>query len=306
MRLIKIFLLGFMLCYALGSSTAAPLHVSFQVDTALMLPYDGLQNPYIFPDAERQNKLADSLKKATIVENGDFISWMKFADTRKGSADSPEQGDLKKLRPLWVLIVVFVLFLMVGLVRFYFPGDFHLVINAYFDERALQQLSREDNLITSWPYIFLYIIFSFSLGLFLLLYQSVGQPQVLSVYNFLTLSLFIGLLFILKILVIRFLSYVFFLDKIVREYVSVLYLVYFNSMLFLMPFLLTVTMLPAVYFNFILILFVVIVSVLFVYRFVRTAIHLFGAAKFSIFYLILYLCTLEIAPILILVKTLRY
>lgn len=73
-----------------------------------------------------------------------------------------------------------------------------------------------------------------------------------------------------KILLVRFVSLVFEVDKLAREYVTVLYLVYFNSMLFLMPFLLVLVFVPVAYFKIALILFAVIASILFVYRFLRT------------------------------------
>src|SRR5690606_20799061 len=152
---------------------------------------------------------------------------------------------------------------------------------------------------------FLYLIFSLALGLFIVLIESsFSQLAVLNGENYLRTTLLVAVLFVFKILLIRFIAVVFQLERLVREYVAVLYLVYFNSMLFLMPFLLVVTFVPGSYFKFVLILFAIIASILFIYRFLRTAFRLFGNLRFSIFYLILYLCALEVAPILILVKTL--
>lgn len=215
------------------------------------------------------------------------------------------QGGVKQHRPIWVVLVVAFLFLMLGVLRIIFPVELKIIVDAYYKERLLQQVSKEDNLATSWPYIFLYIVFSFSLGLFVcILVSSFSDKNYLSPENFLKNSGFVALLFIAKILLIRFVSFIFLLEKIVREYVAVLYLVYFNSMFFLMPFLLAVVFVPVKYFPAIAVIYTVLVVLLFAYRFLRTAFHLFGNFQFSIFYLILYLCSLELAPILILVRAL--
>ena len=214
-------------------------------------------------------------------------------------------GIAKNYRPIWVLIVVGFLFLILGIIRIIFPVELKIIVDAYYKERLLLQVSKEDSLATSWPYIFLYILFSFSLGLFVVVaVSSFSDKNFLSFENFLKNSAFVAVLFIAKVLLIRFISFIFSLDKIVREYIAILYLIYFNSMFFLMPFLLALLFVPVSYFKVVTILYVVGVTILFLYRFIRTAFHLFAHFKFSIFYLILYLCSLELAPILILVRSL--
>ena len=221
------------------------------------------------------------------------------------SETSVHMGAKKHDRPIWVIFVVGFLFLILAVLRIVFPVELKIIVDAYYKERLLQQVSKEDNLATSWPYIFLYVVFSLSLGLFVcILVSSFSDKNYLSFENFLKNSAFVAILFIAKILLIRFVSFIFLLDKIVREYIAVLYLVYFNSMFFLMPFLLTIVFVPVSYFSTIAIIYVILVILLFSYRFLRTAFHLFGNFQFSIFYLILYLCSLELAPILILVRAL--
>lgn len=262
---------------------------------------------YVFPPQDRPSKLAERFLSDIGQRSINPIASLAYMKSLEEASDRASQpgGTIKSERPVWVLAVVFLLFLAIALVRLAFPADFTVIVQAYYDERTLQQVSKEDNMLTSWPYIFLYLIFSLALGLFIVLTESAFEHiEVLSMENYIRTSFFVALLFIVKILLIRFISFVFEIERLVREYVAVLYLVYFNSMLFLMPFLLTVTLVPTRYFNILLILFSILVSILFIYRFLRTAFRLFGNLKFSVFYLILYLCALEVAPILVLVRTL--
>ncbi|WDF69259.1 DUF4271 domain-containing protein [Sphingobacterium oryzagri] len=259
---------------------------------------------YVFPPSDRPNQLLTQFL-AKILENSvDFNKSLAAIGAERDGVVS-FTGLAKSERPSWVLSCIFGLFVALAVVRLLFPSDFSMIVQAYYHERTLQQVSKEDNMLTSWPYILLYLIFSLALGLFITLIESsFVRLDLLNWNNYFRTAGIVAILFILKILFIRFISFVFEIGRLVREYVTVLYLVYFNSMLFLMPVLLIVALVPTSYFKFVLIFFSVVVSMLFIYRFLRTAFRLFGNLKFSIFYLILYLCALEVAPILILVKTL--
>ncbi|MFD2552884.1 DUF4271 domain-containing protein [Sphingobacterium tabacisoli] len=275
--------------------------------SAVQVKKDSLARLYVFVDNNRPNPYLDSLRRKITVTDNDFVSWMEFTASLNKDKQAPTMQALQKVdRPLWIIGVLILLFLGIGLVRLFFYSNFQNIIYGFFNDRVLAQISKEDNVMTSWPYIFLYIIFSFSLGLFILLYRSAYNPMSeVTVANFIQISVLVGILFVAKILMVRIIAIVFEVERLVREYIAVLYLVYFNSMLILMPLLLFVTFFPTSYFKIILIFFLIVVSILFLYRFLRTAYSVVGNLRFSIFYLILYLCSLEIAPILILVKTLN-
>ncbi|MFZ4862551.1 DUF4271 domain-containing protein [Sphingobacterium sp. Mn56C] len=280
-----------------------------QQDSLLQVKHiqDSLATAFIVVNPNRGNPMLDSLRAKVVVADNDFISWMAFTNSLlKKDAFQKMTATDRFDRPLWVLFVVLFLFFCIGLVRLFFVHVFQNIVLGFFNERILTQISKEDNVVTSWPYIFLYIIFSFSLAMFILIYQSsFVDNSVITVINFFRIAGIVGAMFLLKILLVRFVASIFQIERLAREYVTVLYLVYFNSMLILMPLLLFVTFSTSQYFKFILILFSVVVSILFLYRVLRTAYNLLGNLRFSLFYLILYLCTLEIAPILILVKTLN-
>ncbi|TJY68075.1 DUF4271 domain-containing protein [Sphingobacterium alkalisoli] len=277
-----------------------------RLDSGITRGVDSSYLDLVFVNPDRSHYFLEKYRDNLIVKGNEFMKWIAFSNqlVREKQLDIIPSSR-KSQRPPWIIGVLIVLFLSTGLIRFFFPMDFQRIIESYYNERELQQISKEDNMLTSWPYIFLYLIFSLSLGLFLLINQSrFDDIYALSPLNFLKVSGIVALLFALKIFIIRIIAFIFEIERMVREYITILYLVYFNSMLFLMPVLLFVTFLPQVYFNFLLILFSIIVSILFLYRFLRTAWGLLGNHKFSIFYLILYLCSLEITPILILVKAL--
>lgn len=215
-------------------------------------------------------------------------------------------GIAKYHRENWLLLTVFFLIFGIGLVRLFFPADFKIVFQAYYDDRVLLSLSKEDTILTSWPFIFLYILFSGTLALFVCLFYAyeLDRYDVVTFSNYFKITALIGVLFALKIGFIRFLAFVFEIGRIVREYVAILYLIYFNVLFFLLPVILTLSLVPVRYAKSIFIFAIVASVLIFFYRFIRTAIHVMGQYRFSLSYLILYLCCLEIAPIIILLRLL--
>lgn len=249
----------------------------------------------------------DSLRSMLLVTDNDFVGWINRMNLLHADESKELFTPIPKVgRPAWLIVVILLLFSAIGVIRIFFYNNFHTIINGFYDTRVVLQLNKEDNIGTSWPYIFIYIVFTLSLGLFVSLFQSYYfQHKAIEFLGFLQISVVIALLFLIKIVVIRILGVLFDVERMSREYVVFIYLFYFNSVLLLMPLTLMMIFLPIFYYEFILYFFVIIAVILFLFRFLTTVYNLIGNLQFSIFYLILYLCTLEIAPILILVKSLN-
>ena len=264
---------------------------------------DSLTMQYIgLPDRDRPNQFADSLRKLLVVENGDFMGWVAFARTLE---ENIQTDDEKASREWWVIAAIGLLLLMLGIVKTAFPNEVISIIQAFYNDRMLLQINKEDTLYSSWPFVFLYIIFGFAVGLFVYLCNSYYTPGSNGgIENFLGISFFVMLLFVLKIIATRFLGFVFDLQRIVREYVSILYLSYFNAALVFLPVVLVLSLVPHNHTVWIIPATLVVVFCLFVFRFAKTAGTLLTNHRFSKFYLFTYLCSLEIAPILIMVKVL--
>ncbi len=264
---------------------------------------DSLAMQYIgLPDPNRANLFTDSLRKQVIVENGDIMTWLTFAK----SLEAQIQLNEKASRERWVIAVIGLLLLFIGIVNAAFPNEVSSIIQAFYNDRMLMQINKEDTLYSSWPFVFLYILFGFATGLFI--YQCnlyyIGNKATNGPETFLGIAFFVMLLFALKIVATRFLGFVFDIQRVVREYVSILYLSYFNAALVFLPIILTLSLIPQDHIRWVIPLAFFVVLCLFVFRFAKTASNVFINHRFSKFYLFMYLCCLEIAPVLILIKVL--
>ncbi|WP_257658401.1 DUF4271 domain-containing protein [Parapedobacter lycopersici] len=268
-----------------------------QVQDSLTMQYIGL------PDPDRPNHFADSLRDVLVVKNGDFMGWIAFTNRL---AAQLKPGNDRAGRDPWVIVTIGLLFLFLGIVRLAFPNEVMSIIQAFYNDRMLMQINKEDTLYSSWPFIFLYILFGFVTGMFLYHYNLyyLGHARAHGVNVFLGISLFVIVLFVLKIIVTRLLGFVFDLQRMVREYVAVLYLSYFNAALVFLPIVLALSLLPVRDMLWVIPVSLILVLALLIFRFVKTANNLLGSYRFSKFYLFMYLCCLEIAPVLILIKVL--
>jgi len=206
---------------------------------------------------------------------------------------------------LWVLVFVVFLLLVFALLKRSFSKQLQSIVQSFFSNRMLNNLNKEDNLFTSWPFLLLFIQFGFTIGLFFYLvtqyyHLSFGSSGFAT---FMSISLLIILLYALKIVLLRVLGHLFNVQKPVNEYVSILYLSYFNISLLFIPLVIAFALSPLRYGVYYIAISVLIMVVIFVFQFIRAGVNILSHYQFSKVYLFLYFCALEICPILILIKT---
>jgi hypothetical protein len=123
-------------------------------------------------------------------------------------------------------------------------------------------------------------------------------------FLFLT-ALVIGL-FTFKIIVLRVLGFLFDVKRLVREYVSVLYLSYFNAAILFLPVVIAFSLTSSLYAGIYSYIGIVMLLGIFVVQFLRAGANILSNYKFPKVYLIIYLCALEFCPLIILFKVLGY
>jgi hypothetical protein len=285
---------------------SAELKFQQHIEDSVKLSGDSIAMSWIkAPDPNRPNRFLDSLINMYKVENFNFAEWAKKFPQKSLHFD---QGKPRKTGETWVFAIIIILILFFAILKNAFTKELGFIVQAFYSNRTLNQINKEDNLFSSWPFLFLYLLFGFTIGMFLYLSGKYFQLE----YNyrgfewFLVLSGLVIGLFTLKIFVLKILGFFFGVQKLVKEYVTILYLSYFNSALIFLPLILAYSLTPNRYagiFSYIAILCIIVV---FVFQFLRAGTSVVSNYHFSKFYLFIYLCALEICPVLILIKALRF
>ncbi len=260
------------------------------------------------PDSLTKAQLDDSLRKGygfPVFNEAELVA--RYL-AKGGHIGLYRQGSLLPKGEVWILAVIAGLILLFAILKNTFSKQLMAIVQSFFSNRALGNLNKEDNLFSSWPFLLLFVQFGFTIGMFFyLVAQYKAIDDVAHGFQFyVTISILIIVLYVLKIVVLRLLGYVFNVQKPVNEYVSILYLSYFNASLLFMPLVVAFALSPLKYGVFYMAIATILLAIIFIFQFIRAGINILSHHRFSKVYLFLYFCTLEICPILILVKAIGF
>lgn len=264
---------------------------------------DSLASVYIRPgNPLRRNLLVDTLLKTNLYKGSN-----NFLDIPHESKNLLKEGHSRKTRDQWVIVTIIGLLLYTGLLNRIMSKDVESVWQSFYSKRVLSQVGKEDSIINGWTFIALFLLFGLIFGLFL--YQLAQYKGVYYSINgvrlFVSFSLIILIALAVKFLIVKFLGFVFNINKLVTEYLSTLYLTYFNIGFVFLPVTVCFCLLTAELINYILWIALVLAVVIFVWQYLRSSVNIVSGILFHKFYLIVYLCALEICPVLILIKALN-
>jgi hypothetical protein len=265
---------------------------------------DSITLYYFKPDPNRENLFVQQMLKKYIIKD-----LPKYIHQKSSQGKSATYGTGKAIQKLdsWVLFAMLSLLLLFALLRILFSKETSTIFYAFYDNRALTQINKEDNIFTSWFFLFSYLLYSLIIGLFVYLFLTKhGRSFSLTGFPlYISIAFYLGLFLGLKILLLRFVGFIFQLGRLVREYVNVIYITFFNVAVLFIP--LTITLILTVFkeSNWILATAASLVGVILVLQFARVAVQILSNYKLSKFYLFLYLCTFEICPVLIIIKALN-
>lgn len=250
---------------------------------------------------------SDSLKKTF---GQPFHYWEESLKNyrRWGQAPQYQQGNAIARGELWIVASIAFLLIFFAFLKNVFDKQLSVIIQSFFSNRVLSNINKEDNLFTSWPFLLLFVHFGFTIGLFLYL---AAKHEALSLAKdgfqvFVGISIGIIFLYVLKIVVLRLLGFFFNVQKPINEYISILYLTYFNASLLFMPLVIAFALSPPHYGKFYMATSMVLLLIIFAFQLIRAGINILSQNRFSKVYLLLYFCTLEICPILILIKAIGF
>jgi hypothetical protein len=216
-------------------------------------------------------------------------------------------GQNRKYRDAWLIAAIIGLLIYTALLNIFLGKDIKSVIQSFYNKQALAQLDMEGGLINSWAFIGLFVLFSLTSGLVLYqltVYYGVSY-SITGFQLFLSLSVMVSILFALKFFVLKLIGFVFDINRMVSEYIAVLNLTYFNIGFVLLTVGSCFSLLSSRFIPVLLVFTVAIIAIIFAWQYLRNSVSIISNIRFHKFYLFIYLCALEICPILILIKALN-
>lgn len=195
---------------------------------------------------------------------------------------------------------------------FLFIAFIHAVFNKYYKDLfhafvspTLSRRQLKDQLYqTPFPAFLLNLFFivSFGVYLFLFLEQKGYLSELMPTYVVSIIILFLGAIYLIKYLSLRFLGWLLGLKEEVDGYIFTIFLINKIMGVFLLPFILLLAFGSLQLSTTALNISLVLVILLFIYRYFRALPLINSRTEINKFHFFLYLCAFEIAPILIIGK----
>lgn len=254
------------------------------------------------PDSARKNQFMDSVLKANLYTGYAFLD-LHYKPVKTVL----QTGKPRNLRNQWMLGVMVGLLMYTAVLNRFLNKAIGNIVQSFYSKRVLSQFSKEENLVNSWSFILLFLLFGATIGL--LLYQLISYYN--SGYDDDGWQLYLGftfaviIFFILKIVVLRILGLIFNIQNLVREYISVLYLTYFNLTFICLPLVISFGLISNSFKPLLLLIFGLLILIVLFWQYIRSSINILSVYRFSKVYLFIYLCALELCPVFILIKALK-
>ena len=299
-----------------------------QQDTTLYNRYDAVQpgpmtvlDSVVAAEQAHEKFIADSIAMQHVkapdgairrqyverVLRENIYTGFQFLDIASKSKSTVRDGHHRPTRDQWVIVIIISLLIYAALLNITLNKDVKTVFQSFYSKRVLSQAGKEEGYINFWSFVGLFLLFGLTFGLFLYQLASYNNTyySIAGFRLFISLSVIILALFAVKFLVLKFLGFIFDINKVVGEYISILYLTYFNVAFVFLPVAVCFSLLDAKFIPYLLGVAIFLIVVIFTWLYLRSSVNIISNVRFHKFYLIVYLCALEICPVLILIKALN-
>ncbi|MEI7500541.1 MAG: DUF4271 domain-containing protein [Bacteroidota bacterium] len=208
-----------------------------------------------------------------------------------------------KYQPDWIFAILIICIILITWSRMFYNKRMQQIFRAPFSKRFINQLSRDGNLFRERVSVALGIVFILVISLFL--YEFNQQIMEFTFPRFMEVGLFWSILLIfiifqaVKVALIRLLGTIFKTRETTNSYLlNMLVFALFSGPVLL------VGLILHLYLKSVLILYLclIILTLILIFKFVRGLLIGISLTKFSYLFLFVYLCSLEILPLLVIIK----
>ncbi|MDB5010097.1 MAG: hypothetical protein JWR67_2969 [Mucilaginibacter sp.] len=301
--------------------TPAPVNNYQVTDTTTHPTQISLLDSVVLATKAREKFIADSISMQYIKYPDSALSKQFIAHTLKENLyaganflDIPfktksilKDGHNRKTRDQWIIFTIIGLLIYTALLNITLNKDIKNVLQSFYSKRAVSQAGKDESYINFWAFIGLFLLFGFTFGLFLCQLATYNNAyySISGVRLFVSLSFIIIALFAVKFLALKIIGFIFDINKLVSEYISILCLTYFNIAFVFLPVALCFSLLDAKFIPYLLAIALLLIVLILIWLYLRSSVNIISNFRFHKFYLFIYLCALEICPILILIKALN-
>jgi hypothetical protein len=213
------------------------------------------------------------------------------------------------INAVWMFYVLLLLVAGFTWVKVFYYRTLEHILGSFVSKTMSNQMVRDENLLLQKASVLLTGVFYIGAALFIY--------QVSTFYNFipdffgtgfsrfLIIALMVATIYSFKFFILKIVGFIFKIDKLIAAYIFNIFLI--NNLLgiILLPVVIAIAFTNPTYALILLRVTIVIAIFLYLFRLMRGIMIGLSYSVLSGFYLFLYICSLEIVPLLIIIKALR-
>jgi hypothetical protein len=227
-------------------------------------------------------------------------------NNHKLSSQSYYPQTIDKQNPDWFTVILITIIIAVTLLKVFYSKIFFQIFKAFVNNNTANQIVRDENLLVQRASILLSVICYLVFALFTYkvtqYYQYDNQYIGKAFAKFLFISIFIAISYSIKMISLKIFGYIYNYEKPAASYIFNLFLVNNVLGIVLLPLLILLTYFNNNYFLILLNFSLALIILFFLYRILKGILIWTSTIRYNLFYLFLYICALEIAPLLIIFK----
>ncbi len=214
--------------------------------------------------------------------------------------------EINDTKPDWFFLILVLVIALLAYMRVAYTKFLNQMISAVFNNHLTNQIVRDESLLVQRASVILSVLYNVVAAL-LLYIISVHYDWSFGIIGsgflrFLFMALLVSIALATKFVVLKICGYLFNHDKETASYIFNIFLI--NNLLgiMLIPFIALMAFSQAISLSILVKLAVILLIITYLYRLYRGFLIGLKSQSFSPFYLFLYLCALEIAPLSVLIK----
>jgi hypothetical protein len=309
-RLLLLFLLFFLFLDCPFAQTNADTSIN-KKDSLVQIDSLKKDTSNIIKDSSIVHQIDSVIFKAPEIPGSFYLSRKTLAENPYfnflGKRQTQLMQEHKELSKDYLFYLMLVLLLYFGLIKVLFEKYIDSIFLLFFRASLRKQQLREQLLQSPLPSLLLNILFVVSAGLyasFLINHYHIAE-QIEFPVLFALCSVSIVVLYAIKIVLLKLAGWIFNLSNAADIYIFIVFLVNKMMGILLLPFLIILSFSTNYDLNEVAAtISLVMIGVLFIYRFITGYKNVRNEIKLSIFHFFIYLCAFEITPVVLIYKVL--
>jgi hypothetical protein len=212
----------------------------------------------------------------------------------------------RNISPDWFFPLIIIILIVFTWLRLFYSKFFSQMVQAFLNSNLANQIVRDENIFVQRASVYLSILFNLVAALFLYLlsirfnWSLGGIGNGFSRYVFFVIT--VSSAYAIKFLILKICGWLFEQEREMATYIFNIFLINNILGMALLPIICLIAYNEALTFSWVLTLPIILIAIAFLWRIFRGLQIGLSITSFSPLYLFLYLCTLEIAPLVVLIR----